>query len=65
MRVFTLPRFISTIGDDEARKALSEFSVERNLDVQRFIRESAIPYQKNHNAYMIKHEIATNLALYT
>ena len=43
MRVFTLPTFISTIGDDEARKALSEFSVERNLDVQRFIRESAIP----------------------
>ena len=55
MRVFTLPRFISTIGDDEARKALSEFSVERNLDVQRFIRESAIPYQKAHNsrAYLL------------
>ena len=55
MRVFTLPRFISTIGDYEARKALSEFSVERNLDVQRFIRESAIPYQKAHNsrAYLL------------
>ena len=55
MRVFTLPRFISTIGDEEARKALSEFSVERNLDVQRFIRECAIPYQKAHNsrAYLL------------
>ena len=55
MRVFTLPRFISTLGDEEARKALSEFSAERNLDVQRFIRESAIPYQKAHNsrAYLL------------
>ena len=50
MDVFTIPDLISIMGESKLKEALSEFSVKRNPDVQRFIRENAFPYQSNHNA---------------
>ena len=50
MDIFTLPEVIAILGEDEAQKALSSFSVQKNLDVEKFIRENAIPYQRHHNA---------------
>ena len=55
MRVVTLFELMQRLGEEKALGALASFSVRRNTDVQRFIRENAIPYQKNHNsrAYLL------------
>ena len=55
MRVVTLFELMQRLGEEKALEALASFSVKRNTDVQRFIRENAIPYQKAHNsrAYLL------------
>ena len=50
LKCMDLQEFIAHVGEDEAQKALSSFSVKRNLDVENFIRNNAIAYEKSDNA---------------
>ena len=50
MRTFSFTEFIETMGESDARKALSSFRVSRNPDVESFIRNNAFAYQRSHNA---------------
>lgn len=45
-----LPDYVKIMGEDRAKRALSSFSVSRNSDVEGFIRNNALIYQKSHNA---------------
>lgn len=45
-----LQEFIACVREDEAKKALSSFSVKRNPDVENFIRKNAVAYEKSNNA---------------
>ena len=45
-----LREFIALVGEDRALKALSSFSVKRNPDVESFIRNNAVAYEKSDNA---------------
>ena len=38
------------MGEESVKEILSSLSVERNPDVQRFMRKNAIPYEKSGNA---------------
>ena len=44
LKCMELCEFIARVGEDEAEKALSSFSVKRNPDVENFIRNNAIAY---------------------
>ena len=50
LKCMELREFIARVGEDEAVKALSSFSVKRNPDVENFIRNNAIAYEKSDNA---------------
>lgn len=53
-----LREFIDLVGEDRAIKALSSFSVRRNPDVENFIRNNAVAYEKSDNArtYLVTNE---------
>ena len=53
-----LREFIGLVGEDRALKALSFFSVKRNPDVESFIRNNAVAYEKSDNArtYLVTNE---------
>ena len=46
----SISEYVEILGEDRAKKALSSFSVIRNPDVEKFIRNNAFSYQKSHNA---------------
>ncbi len=50
LKCIDLREFMATVGEDEALKALSSFSVKRNPDVENFIRNNAVAYDKSDNA---------------
>ncbi len=47
LKCMELREFIARVGEDEAGKALSSFSVKGNPDVENFIQSNAIAYEKN------------------
>ena len=53
-----LSEFIDLVGEDRALQALSSFSVKRNSDVENFIRNNALAYEKSDNArtYLVTNE---------
>ena len=58
LKCMELQEFIACVGEDEAKKALSSFSVKRNPDVENFIRKNAVAYEKSNNArtYLVMSE---------
>ena len=50
LKCMELSEFIARVGEDRALKALSSFSVKRNPDVESFIRNNAVAYEKSANA---------------
>ena len=53
-----LREFIDLLGEDRDLQVLSSFSVKRNPDVENFIRNNAIAYEKSDNArtYLVTNE---------
>ena len=47
LKCMELREFIARVGEDRALKALSSFSVKRNPDVESFIRNNAVAYEKS------------------
>ena len=50
MQVMSLSDLIEDAGEETTKGILSCFCISRNPDVERFIRNLAIPYEKSHNA---------------
>ena len=50
MRFLSLSDLIAEMGEDVTEDILSSFHVGRNRDVEDFIHESAIPFEKSNNA---------------
>lgn len=50
MNAYPISELMVELGEERVLEILSSFSVERNPDVQRFMRENAIPYEKSGNA---------------
>lgn len=50
MKVLSLSELLEIFGEDRISKTLSKFSVSRDKDVQNFIRNLSIPYEKSGNA---------------
>jgi hypothetical protein len=67
IKIIPLLELLNNHSEQEVESKLSTFYCEKNLDVQNFLRENSIPYEKAHTArtYLLVDETLDILAFYS
>lgn len=67
INIIPLLDILDNYSENEVESKFSTFSCQKNVDVQRFLRENSIPYEKAHNArtYLLVDENLNILAFYS